>query len=78
MDYLDSIIFKSVDAVFHVQDIVSCEERKTSPAISSYGDSVQTPGEIIERRRATQTTGHKLNKTPVYPLSPFMCTFDTL
>lgn len=52
MDDLASVIFKSVESIFHTatvngQQIVPCEERKTSPAISSHSDSVQTPAEII-------------------------------
>lgn len=76
MDYLASAIFKSVEAVFPVngQPIVSCE----SPATSSDSNSVQTPAEIHGKEMGNIDHWHKLNKTPIYPLSAFMCTFDTL
>lgn len=60
MDYLAPAIFKSVETVFHIATVNGqqiFEGRKTSPAISSYSDSVQTLAGIMERRRATLMVG---------------------
>lgn len=83
MDYLASAISKSVAAIFHTaavngQQIVSCDGRKTHPAVPSYSNGVQTPAEIMEKEMGNIDCWHKLNKTPVNPLSPFALTFDTL
>lgn len=82
MDYLASAISKSVAAIFHTaavngQQIVSCDGRKTHPAVPSYSNGVQT-AEIMEKEMANTDCWNKLNKTPVNPLSLFALTFDTL